>query len=88
MANEDVKIKVRCYAGFRAEESPQSFFIGNRHIGVIDVIDRWLAPEHRYFKVRGDDSGIYILRYDVAEDCWEMTMFDSGLRDDTRLSST
>ena len=88
MASDDLKIKVRCYAGYRADESPQSFYIGDRQVGVIEVIDRWLAPEHRYFKVRCDDGGIYILRYDATEDSWEMTMFDSGSRDDTRLSST
>jgi len=51
-------------------------------------VDRWLAPEHRYFKVRGDDGGVYILRQDVAKDIWEMTLFDSGTRTETRLSST
>jgi hypothetical protein len=40
------------------------------------VLDRWLAPDHRYFKVEGDDGGTYILRHDVASGRWEMTMFD------------
>jgi hypothetical protein len=81
-------LRVECYAGHRAEESPRRFFIGTRAIEVIEIIDRWLDPAHSYFKVRGDDGGIYILRYDPDSDTWEMTLFDSGTRDVTRLSST
>ena len=55
---------------------------------VREIIDRWLEPDHRYFKVRGDDHGVYILRYDTQADHWDMILFDSGRRDDTRLSST
>ena len=80
--------RVECYCGYRAEESPRRFFIGKRAIDVIDVIDRWLAPKHRYFKVRGDDGGIYILRYDAKFDQWDMILFDSNTREETRLSST
>jgi hypothetical protein len=52
------------------------------------VLDRWIDPAHRYFKLRGDDGGIYILRYSASEDAWELTLFDSGSRDESRLSST
>ena len=55
---------------------------------VTEIIDRWLDPRHRYFKLRGDDGGIYLLRQDTIEDRWEMTLYDSGRRDETRLSST
>ena len=81
-------VKVVCYAGYRAEETPMRFYLGERCIEVMDVLDRWLDPAHRYFKLRGDDNGIYILRHSINEDCWEMTLFDSGTRADTRLSST
>lgn len=81
-------IRVECYAGYRGEETPRRFFIGSRQIEVVEVIDRWLAPEYRYFKVRGDDSGIYILRHEVEQDHWDLTLYDSGTREETRLSST
>jgi hypothetical protein len=55
---------------------------------VVDVLDRWLSPEHRYFKLRGDDGGIYILRHDVARGQWDLTLYDSGHAEATRLSST
>jgi hypothetical protein len=88
MRSVELSLHVRCYSGYRGEETPRRFQLGSRQIEIVDVIDRWLGPDHRYFKVRGDDHGVYILRHDVASHCWEMTMFDSGTRDDLRLSST
>ena len=81
-------IRVECYAGHRADEVPRRFFIGQRAIGVCEIVDRWLEPAHSYFKLRGDDAGIYILRHDEASGVWELILFDSGTRDETRLSST
>jgi len=31
---------------------------------------------HRYFKLEGDDRGVYIVRYDEAAAEWELTMFE------------
>ena len=83
-----MKIQVSSYAGHQAEVLPKSFCFGKRDVVVQEIIDRWLAPEYRYFKVRGDDEGIYILRYDVVNDTWELTMFNQGGFEPTRLSST
>lgn len=81
-------INVECYAGYRGEETPLRFYLGERRIEVLEVLDRWLDPAYRYFKLRGDDNGIYILRHVTDDDVWEMTMFDSGIKEETRLSST
>jgi hypothetical protein len=69
-------IRVVSYAGYRAEESPLRFFLGQRKIEVCEVLDRWMGPDHRYFKVRGDDGARYILRHDTVLDSWDLTMFD------------
>jgi hypothetical protein len=52
-------LRVECYAGHRADSEPRQLHIGERDLAVIEIIDRWLDPRHRYFKLRGDDSGIY-----------------------------
>jgi hypothetical protein len=70
--------RVECYAGYRGEETPRRFFFGERKIEAVEILDRWLAPGHRYFKVRGDDDGRYILRHDTATDAWELTWFACG----------
>jgi hypothetical protein len=70
-----LQVRVECYAGHRGEETPRRFTLG-RTIEVAEVLDAWLAPDHRYFKVRGDDGACYILRNDVLTGRWELTMFD------------
>jgi hypothetical protein len=85
---DDQMLRVKCYAGHRADTEPRRLHIGQREVAVSEIIDRWLDPRHRYFKLRGDDGGIYVLRHDTIEDRWEMTLYDSGRRDETRLSST
>ena len=70
-----MQIRVDCYAGYRGEETPRRLTMGARRIGVVTVQDRWLAPDHRYFKLIGDDGGLYIIRHAPREDSWELTFF-------------
>ena len=85
---ETAPLRVECYAGYRAEEAPHRFFLGKREIRVTEIIDRWLDPARSHFKVRGDDGGIYILRYNRDGDVWDMILYNRGDREETRLSST
>lgn len=68
-------IKVECYAGYRGEETPRSIWMGERKITVRKVLDQWLAPDHRYFKILGDDRAIYIIRHDIEKWIWELTFY-------------
>lgn len=81
MAENKIDIRVACYAGYRGEETPQRFFLQDRPIEVIKVIDRWLAPDHRYFKIRGDDDATYILRHDIASGEWELILYERNRPD-------
>ena len=72
-----MKIRVECYAGYRGEETLRAFWLGDNRLEVKEVLDRWLAPERRYFKVQADDNGIYILRHEVQADDWELTLFQA-----------
>jgi hypothetical protein len=71
-------IEVECYAGHRGEQTPRVLVLGERHIDVTAVVDQWLAPDYRYFKLRGSDGDIYIVRHDVMTETWELTMFERG----------
>lgn len=82
-----LRVAAEAYAGQRADESLRAFVLGTCRITVAEELDRWLDPERRYFKVRGDDGDIYILRYVVPSDAWERTLFSAGGRG-ARLSST
>ena len=72
-----MRIQVQCYAGHRGEEEPRAFDLGDRRLEVVEIVDRWLAPDHRYFKVQADDRNVYILRHDEAAGEWEMAAFAS-----------
>jgi hypothetical protein len=73
---EVLKPRVECYSGYRGEETPRRFFLGERKVEVIEVLDLWLGPDHRYFKIRGDDGGLYILRRDQGPGDWELILYE------------
>jgi hypothetical protein len=68
-------LRVQCHAGHRGDERPLRFFLADRPVEVTAVLDRWLGPDHRYFKVLGDDGDVYVLRHDGAADRWDLIMF-------------
>jgi hypothetical protein len=74
--------------GTDSNETPRWFYIKHKKIEVTDIIDRWISAYYRYLKVRGNDGGIYVLRYKVEQNSWDLLMYDSDTLDKTRLSST
>lgn len=71
-------LDVECYAGHRGEQTPRTLALGDRRIGVATVVDAWLGPDHRYFKLTGDDGHTYLIRHDERSGLWELTMFQAG----------
>ncbi|WP_018233851.1 hypothetical protein [Thioalkalivibrio thiocyanodenitrificans] len=88
MGDAGLRIGVECHVGYGGEYEPWRLCIGRRWIAVSEIVDRWPAPDHRYFKLRCEDGGIYLLRHDEVRSTWELTVYDSGAREETRLSST
>jgi len=68
-------IMVECYAGYRGEQRPLRFTLGERTYEVLEVEDQWYSPGASYFRVRGDDGNVYILRRDEIEDRWTLEGF-------------
>jgi hypothetical protein len=71
-------IHVECYAGYRGEEEPRMFTFHEKHLQVREILDRWLDPGHRYFKIHAEDGGIYILRHGIHSGLWELTVYMDG----------
>ena len=67
-----MKISVECYAGYRGEEEPRAFTLGQRRFPVLAIEDRWLHPEHRYFKVLVEDGRRFVVRHDSLSGEWEL----------------
>jgi hypothetical protein len=76
VSDQVLLVSVECYAGYRGDETPLRFQLGERVVEIIEELDRWLAPDHRSFKVRTAD-GIYVLRNDVTSGEWEVTLFEN-----------
>ena len=68
-------IRAECYAGYRGEQEPLAFWLGERRLTVRDVVDRWVAPEQRWFKVDANDGNVYVLRYDELSEAWEIVAY-------------
>ncbi|MEJ2102225.1 MAG: hypothetical protein P8X68_19995 [Desulfobacterales bacterium] len=73
-----MQIKVKCYAGYRGEETPRIICFGPRNVEVKEILDRWLDPAHRYFKILGDDKGIYIIRHNMDNWIWELIFYQES----------
>jgi hypothetical protein len=69
------KIKVECYAGYKGEQQPRRFTLGERVIEVNTVEDQWYSPSSQYFRVQASDGSIYVLRHDQELDCWSLDAF-------------
>jgi hypothetical protein len=76
-----MRVHVERDAGDADVEKLKCFRLDGRRIEVVENLDRWFGPDHAYFKVRGDDGNLYILRLDEARDAWELTMFRSSYAD-------
>jgi hypothetical protein len=74
--NIDLVVDAREWPG---DDEPRAFRIGGRLVGVAEVIDRWLGVDHRYYKLRGDDGAVYIVRHDEQRDAWELAVYDRSV---------
>ena len=73
-----MRVEVGCYAGYRGEETPRRIRLGKVTVAVCEVLDRWLAPDHRYFKLLGNDGARYIVRHDSRRGSWELVLYQHG----------
>lgn len=65
-----MEIRVESYAGFQADEAPRCFWLEDRRIKVVEIINQWRTPDERFFKVSGDDGQVYILSTDGNTWCF------------------
>ena len=70
-------VKVECYAGAKADETPRRFNLEDQTLEVGEVLDRWCQIESKpewpragYFKVRAVNEREYLLKHDLEADEW------------------
>lgn len=68
-------VRVEAYSGYKADERPLRFQLGERWIIIDEIVDRWYDPDAVYFKVRTEDGDIYILRHSEASELWTLEVY-------------
>lgn len=64
-------VHVECYSGYRGEQEPRRFTSADETVEVVEIVDRWQGPDHRYFKVKDGNGTVHLLRHDEVADTWE-----------------
>jgi hypothetical protein len=72
-------IRVECYAGCRGEETPRAFFAGDCRVDVSAILDRWLTPDRRCFRIHGEDGRFYMLEQNVPTGEWQLSETSSSI---------
>ena len=70
-----MRVQVESFADHRGVETPIRLHLHGRTVDIVESDDQWPGADYRYFKVRGDDGNVYILRLDEPSGEWELTMF-------------
>jgi hypothetical protein len=71
-------LQVECYADNRGEQTPRAITIDERKVFVEEILDRWPGSDHRYFKLKGDDGQLYVIRQETQSGLWELTVARHG----------
>ena len=67
--------RVDCYAGFRGDQRPVRFALGEQTLEVREIEDQWYSPGAAYFRVQAADGHIYVLCHDEMADRWTLEGF-------------
>ena len=70
-----MRIDVESDTGDSEIERPRRIRLNGRVVEIVETIDQWPGRDYHYFKVKGDDGNLYILRLNEARRDWELTMF-------------
>lgn len=74
-----LKFTVSAYSGYKADERPTAFTLGERSFQVREINDRWYGEDHAYFKLTADDGNLYVIRHNLETDGWEMVLTETLL---------
>jgi len=70
-----MKIEVQAYSGYKADERPLRFRLGDHWFEVVDVTDRWYDPDAVYFRVLANDGAMYVLKHAEPADAWTLEAY-------------
>jgi len=71
-----MEVRVETYMDEGGVEKVRRVRFDSRQIEIPENLDQWHGPDYRYFKVRGNDGNLYILRHNETRADWELTMYE------------
>ena len=71
-----MQVRVETYVDQDGVEKVRRIRFDNRQIEIAENIDQWHGLDYRYFKVRGSDGNLYMLRHNEIRATWELTMYE------------
>jgi len=76
-----MQVEVDCYSGYKADERPVRFRLDGHEYLVGELLDQWYGQHDLFFKVRADDSNLYILGYELSSPAgrWRLVSFRKSL---------
>lgn len=66
---------MRIHVDRHAAGPPLRFALGEETIEVQALLDRWYGAHADYFRVRGGDGHLYVLKHVRPEDRWELSSY-------------
>jgi hypothetical protein len=67
-----MQLIVESYSGYKANERPVKFWVGDKPVFVESIEDQWRGIDAMYFRVRADDRNTYVLKYNESTDLWTL----------------
>jgi len=71
-----MRVEVGTYVDERGVETPLRVRFGSHEIEVTESVDQWPSVDYRYFKVKGNDGDVYIIRHNETNGDWELIMYE------------
>ena len=72
-----IPVTVECYAGYKGEERPVRFTLGD-HVHIVrELQNQWHEPDATYFRVHTECGRTYVLRHDHGQDTWSVAAYRS-----------
>ena len=81
-----MKISVYGCPDQRGEQQPHVFYLGERRLPVVAILDRWQDTGQRYFEVSVDDGRRFVLRHEPASGHWELAAVYRAGRSPLRIA--
>ena len=72
-----MQVQVERCAGHLGVGMPVRFRFDGRETEIVEIVDQWYGPDYCYFKIKGNDGNLYMLRFDEGRVEWELTMFQN-----------